>query len=88
LGLRLPEIQTGILALTLNSGAYMAEILRAGVQSISRGQIEAGISSGLNYFQRLRHLILPQAIRVILPPVGNEFIALIKDTALVSTIRP
>jgi polar amino acid transport system permease protein len=86
LGLRLPEIQTGILALMLNSGAYMAEILRAGVQSISRGQIEAGISSGLTYFQRLRYLILPQAIGVTIPPLLGQAIVLVKDSALLSLI--
>jgi His/Glu/Gln/Arg/opine family amino acid ABC transporter permease subunit len=86
LGIRLPEIETGILALTLNSGAYMAEILRAGVQSISRGQIEAGISSGLTYFQRLRYLILPQAIGVTIPPLLGQAIVLVKDSALLSLI--
>jgi polar amino acid transport system permease protein len=70
----------------LNSGAYMAEILRAGVQSISRGQIEAGISSGLSYFQRLRYLILPQAIGVTIPPLLGQAIVLVKDSALLSLI--
>jgi len=86
LGLRVPEIQTGILALTLNSGAYMAEIIRAGMQSISTGQIEAGTSSGLNYFQRLRFIILPQAIGVTIPPLLGQAIVLVKDSALLSLI--
>jgi polar amino acid transport system permease protein len=86
LGLRLSEASTGIMALTLNSGAYMAEIIRAGVQSISNGQVEAGVSSGLNYFQRMRYVILPQAIGVTLPPMLGQAIVLVKDSALLSLI--
>ena len=67
-------------------GAYMSEIYRAGIQSIPRGQMEAARSLGMTYFQSLRYVILPQAIRVILPPVGNEFIALLKDSSLVSVV--
>ncbi len=86
LGLRLSEASTGILALALNSGAYMAEIIRAGIQSISHGQVEAAVSSGLNYFQRMRHVILPQAIGVTLPPMLGQAIVLVKDSALLSLI--
>ena len=86
LGLRLPEAATGILALTLNSGAYMAEIIRAGIQSIPNGQIEAAVSSGLSYFQRMRHVILPQAIGATLPPMLGQAIVLVKDSALLSLI--
>lgn len=67
-------------------GAYMTEIFRAGIQSIPKGQMEAARSLGMSYFQAMRHVILPQAIRVILPPVGNEFIALLKDSSLVSAV--
>ncbi len=67
-------------------GAYMSEIYRAGIQSIPRGQMEAARSLGMNYFQAMRYVILPQAVRVILPPVGNEFIALLKDSSLVSVV--
>jgi polar amino acid transport system permease protein len=67
-------------------GAYMSEIFRAGIQSIPKGQLEAARSLGMSYFQAMRHVILPQAIRVILPPVGNEFIALLKDSSLVSAV--
>jgi polar amino acid transport system permease protein len=67
-------------------GAYMSEIYRAGIQSISRGQMEAARSLGMTYVQAMRYVILPQAIRVILPPVGNEFIALLKDSSLVSVV--
>jgi polar amino acid transport system permease protein len=86
LGIRLSEAATGILALTLNSGAYLAEILRAGIQSIPQGQIEAGESSGLNYIQRMRYIIMPQAIGVTLPPILGQAIVLVKDSALLSLI--
>ncbi len=86
LGLRMSEYQTGILALSLNSGAYMAEILRAGVQSIPQGQTEAGVAFGLSYLQRLRHIILPQAIGATIPPLLGQTIVLVKDSALLSLI--
>jgi len=86
LGLRMSEASTGILALALNSGAYMAEIIRAGIQSVPNGQIEAAVSSGLHYFQRMRHVILPQAIGVTLPPMLGQAIVLVKDSALLSLI--
>ena len=86
LGIRIPEIQTGILALMLNSGAYIAEIIRAGITSVSLGQVEAGISSGLNYFQRMRFIILPQALGVTVPPLLGQSIVLVKDSALLSLI--
>jgi polar amino acid transport system permease protein len=86
IGLRLPEHQTGVLALALNSGAYMAEILRAGVQTIAPGQIEAASASGLTLLQRLRYIILPQAIGVTIPPLLGQTIVLVKDSALLSLI--
>jgi polar amino acid transport system permease protein len=86
LGFRMSEAATGILALTLNSGAYLAEIIRAGAQSIPHGQIEAAISSGLNYYQRMRYVILPQSMRVILPPLVGQYVLLIKDSSVVSAI--
>lgn len=86
LGLRIPEIQTGILALMLNSGAYIAEIIRAGINSVDHGQIEAGTSSGLNYFQRMQFIILPQALGVTIPPLLGQAIVLVKDSALLSLI--
>jgi len=86
LGVRIPEIQTGILALTLNSGAYIAEIIRAGINSVDEGQIEAGVSSGLNYVQRMRLIILPQALGVTIPPLLGQAIVLVKDSALLSLI--
>jgi polar amino acid transport system permease protein len=75
-----------ILGLTFCYGAYMSEIYRAGIQSIPPGQMEAARSLGMNYLQAMRYIILPQAVRVILPPVGNEFIALLKDSSLVSVV--
>jgi polar amino acid transport system permease protein len=86
LGIPMSEESTGVLALVLNSGAYMAEILRAGVQSIPYGQIEAAMSSGLSYLQRMRHIVLPQAIGVTLPPMLGQSIVLFKDSALLSLI--
>ena len=86
LGIRVPEIQTGIIALMLNSGAYIAEIIRAGINSVDQGQVEAGLSSGLNYVQRMRFIILPQALGVTVPPLLGQAIVLVKDTALLSLI--
>ena len=86
LGIKVPEIQTGIIALMLNSGAYIAEIIRAGINSVDQGQIEAGLSSGLNYVQRMRFIILPQALGVTVPPLLGQAIVLVKDTALLSLI--
>ncbi|MEJ5349692.1 MAG: amino acid ABC transporter permease [Desulfosoma sp.] len=86
LGIRLPEHQTGILALSLNSGAYMAEIIRAGVLSVSWGQIEAGMAYGLTYLQRMRYIVLPQALGITIPPLLGQAIVLVKDSALLSLI--
>jgi His/Glu/Gln/Arg/opine family amino acid ABC transporter permease subunit len=86
LGIRFPEAVTGIFALTLNSGAYIAEIIRAGIQSIPHGQIEAGLASGLSYFQRMRYIVLPQALGVTIPPLLGQAIVLVKDSALLSLI--
>lgn len=75
-----------IIALSLAYGAFLSEIFRAGIQSIERGQLEAGRSLGMTYFQVMRLIILPQAIRRILPPLGNDFISMIKDSALVAIL--
>ena len=75
-----------ILALTIGYSAFIAEVFRAGIQSVEPGQIEAAKALGLNGWQRFRHIIFPQAIRTILPPLGNDFIALIKDSSLVSVL--
>lgn len=70
----------------INSGAYVAEIVRAGIQSIDAGQMEAGRSLGMTWGQTMRYIIVPQAIKRVIPPLGNEFIALLKDSSLVSVI--
>jgi polar amino acid transport system permease protein len=74
----------GTLALGLNYGAYMTEIFRAGIESVSGGQSEAADALGMTYGQKMRKVVLPQAFRVIIPPTGNEFIAMLKDTAMIS----
>lgn len=77
---------SALLALSINSGAYVAEIVRAGIQSIDRGQMEAARSLGMTYRQAMSYIILPQAIKRVIPPLGNEFIAMLKDSSLVSVI--
>ena len=84
--LTLTALQAGIIALGLNYGAYMTEIFRAGIQSVGHGQVEAAEALGMTYRQRMRRIVLPQAIRVIIPPTGNEFIAMMKDSALISLL--
>ena len=76
----------GILTLGINSGAYVAEIIRGGLMSLDPGQAEAGRSLGLNYIDTMRFIVIPQAFKAILPSLGNEFITLLKDTALIYTI--
>ncbi len=83
LGLNLSAFQTGLLVFSLNTGAYSAEVFRAGIQSIERGQMEAARSLGMTYLQAMRYAIVPQAVRRVIPPLMNEFVILIKDTALV-----
>jgi His/Glu/Gln/Arg/opine family amino acid ABC transporter permease subunit len=80
------ELVVGAVCFGINSGAYVAEIIRAGIESIDRGQMEAGRSLGFNYRQTMRLIILPQAIRNILPALGNEFITLIKESSVASII--
>lgn len=79
-------VLTGILTLGINSGAYVAEIFRSGLMSVDKGQTEAGRSLGFNYIQTMWHIVIPQAIKNILPALGNEMITLLKDTSLVSVI--
>lgn len=85
-GVNIPELTAGILAISLNSGAYVAEIVRAGIQSIDKGQMEAGRSLGLTYAQTMRHIIMPQAVKRALPPLASEFIMLIKESSIVSVL--
>ena len=85
-GHRVDPFLAAVTACGINSGAYVSEIIRAGIQSIDIGQMEAGRSLGLTWWQTMYHIILPQALRNILPPLGNEFIAMLKDSSLVSVI--
>jgi polar amino acid transport system permease protein len=86
LGLTLEAVPAGVIALALCYGAYMAEIFRAGIVAVGRGQREAALSLGLKPSQSMRLVILPQAMRLVVPPIGNQFIAMLKDSSLVSTM--
>lgn len=85
-GMRVDPFFAAITACSINSGAYVAEIFRAGIESIDRGQMEAGRSLGMTWTQTMRYIIVPQAFKRIIPPLGNEFIAMLKDSSLVSVI--
>jgi His/Glu/Gln/Arg/opine family amino acid ABC transporter permease subunit len=85
-GIQFNAYTAGLIALSLNSAAYQAEIFRGGVQSIPKGQMEASRSLGMNYYQSMLNVIIPQALRNALPPYTNEFITMIKDSSLVMTI--
>lgn len=85
-GLVFSGFTSAVLALSMNEGAYMAEILRSGIQAVGRGQRVAGRALGLREWQVMRYVVLPQALRVIIPPVGNQFIGMLKLSALVSVI--
>lgn len=84
LGIILPGLWAGVLALGLNYGAYMSEIFRAGLSSVGKGQREAAIAIGMTPRQMMQRIVIPQALRFAIPPTGNEFIAMLKDSALVS----
>lgn len=86
LGSSFPDLMAGVTALSINSAAYVAEIVRAGIQAVDKGQMEASRSLGLTYFMSMKSIILPQAIKNILPALGNEFIAIIKESSIVSII--
>lgn len=81
-----PLIARAVIALALAYSAFLAEVFRAGLVSVDKGQIEAAKALGLNRFQRFRHIVLPQAFRTILPPLGNDFVAMVKDSSLVSVL--
>lgn len=85
IGIRLSGPVAGITALSLNYGAYMSEIFRAGIESVGKGQREAAIALGMTHGQMMRRIVVPQALRLVIPPSGNEFIAMLKDSALVAT---
>jgi polar amino acid transport system permease protein len=75
-----------IIALTIGYSAFISEVFRAGIQAVDRGQIEAAKALGLSRYRRFRHVVMPQAIRTILPPLGNDFVAMVKDSSLVSVL--
>ncbi len=85
-GFRLGQIPAGIIALSLNCGAYMAEIIRAGIQSVDKGQMEAGRSLGLSYGSTMASIVIPQAVRTMIPSIINQFIITLKDTSIISVI--
>ena len=85
-GQRIDPFIAAISACGINSGAYVAEIFRAGIQSVDAGQMEAGRSLGMTWLQTMRYIIVPQAFKRVIPPLGNEFIAMLKDSSLVSVI--
>ena len=86
IGQRINPFVAAVAACSINSGAYVSEIFRAGIQSIDKGQMEAGRSLGMTWAQTMRYIIMPQAFKRIIPPLGNEFIAMLKDSSLVSVI--
>lgn len=86
LGLEFTPIQSGAITLTINSSAYLAEIFRAGIQGVDRGQVEAARSLGMKQGMTMRYIVLPQALKNVLPAIGNEFITIIKESSIVSMI--
>ena len=86
IGIKLDVFPAACLTFSLNYGAYLAEIFRAGIESIDKGQYEASKALGLTYFQTMRRIILPQTVKVVLPPTCSEAINLVKDSALIATI--
>ena len=86
IGVELPSFIAGIVSLSLNSAAYVAEIVRAGIQAVDKGQMEAARSLGMSHSMAMKHIIVPQAIKNILPALGNEFIVVIKESSIVSII--
>ncbi|KJC48537.1 polar amino acid ABC transporter permease [Bradyrhizobium sp. LTSP849] len=85
-GIKLSAFVCAVLALSLNEGAYMAEILRSGLQAVKKGQRTAGLALGMTGTQMMRHVVIPQAARIVLPPMGNQMIGMLKLSALVSVI--
>ncbi len=86
IGIMLPVLAVGVLGVGIYHGAYIAEVIRAGIQSIHRGQMEAALSQGFSYVGAMRHVILPQAARVVLPPLANQAVNLIKNTSVMALI--
>ena len=85
-GVKIGPFAAGVIGLTVNYSAYLSEVYRAGIQAVARGQVEASLALGMSRWKMMRLIILPQALRIVVPPLGNYFISLFKDTALASTI--
>ncbi|EIT86343.1 glutamine ABC transporter permease protein glnM [Fictibacillus macauensis ZFHKF-1] len=85
-GLPLDGFQAGTIALTIYTASFIAEAIRAGIMAVNTGQMEAGRSSGLTYIQTMRYIILPQAIKIVIPPLGNQFINLVKNTSVLGIV--
>ncbi|MBH5318335.1 amino acid ABC transporter permease [Paenibacillus sp. GSMTC-2017] len=86
IGIQLDAFVSGVFGLAVYSGAYIAEAIRAGIQSVNHGQLEAGRASGLTYIQTMRYIILPQAIKVVIPPLGSQFLNLVMGSAILGSI--
>lgn len=86
IGMEIPDLTAGIIALAMNSGAYVAEIIRAGINAVDKGQMEAARSLGMSNGMAMRYIVIPQAFKNILPALGNEFITIIKESSIVSII--
>nr|WP_199288060.1 amino acid ABC transporter permease [Culicoidibacter larvae] len=86
IGIKLDPVLASIVAVSINSGAYVAEIIRGGINAVDTGQLEAGRTLGMSYYQALRYIVIPQAFKNILPALGNEFITIIKESSIVSVI--
>lgn len=86
LGLKLSGLYAGTLALTIYTSSFTAEAIRAGILSVSKGQMEAARSSGLTYGQAMRFIILPQAVKIVIPPLGNQFINLVKNSSILAVV--
>ncbi|MDN4073914.1 MULTISPECIES: amino acid ABC transporter permease [Fictibacillus] len=86
LGMKLSGFQAGTIALSIYTAAFIAEAIRAGILSVDKGQMEAGRSSGLTYIQTMRYIILPQAIKIVIPPLGNQFINLVKNSSILGVV--
>ncbi|MCC8302789.1 amino acid ABC transporter permease [Bacillus sp. ICE1] len=85
-GLRLDGFQAGTIALTIYTSAFIAEAIRAGIQTVSKGQMEAARSSGFTYSQAMRYIILPQAVKIVIPPLGNQFLNLVKNSSILGVV--
>jgi polar amino acid transport system permease protein len=86
LGIRLPSMVAGVLGLAINTGAYITEIIRAGIQAVDRGQMEAALSVGMSYRQSMRRIIGPQAVKFCIPPLVNQFIMTLKNSSIASLV--